>query len=239
MPLLSNRIIRKPLISQVRKVCLICENSTNEQEYTAPLGVTAGDINSHDPGSKLYANDEAEKILEKARVEAEEIFFQAKKEGSQAGYRESLEKANQEAEGIRQKALHLLREAHEVKRKTFEGMEEEIVLLSCEIAERIVNKQLTVEPEIVYEIAKEAIGAVSDKERVDLMVNAQDFDIFQKHREDILRRLPGGAKLNILAEPSIKQGGLKIRTSREEVDATLDNRWKVLKTNLVKGHTDV
>lgn len=239
MPLLSNRIIRKPLISQVRKVCLICENSMNEEEYTASPGVSAGDIASRDPGSMLSANDEAEKILEKARVEAEEIYFQAKREGSQAGYRESLEKANQEADEIRQKAVHLLKEAHEVKRKTFEGMEEEIVLLSCEIAERIINKQLTIEPETVYEIAKEAIGAVSDKERVDLMVNAQDFDIFQKNREDILKRLPGGAKLNILTEPSIKQGGLKIRTSREEVDATIDNRWKVLKTNLVKGYTDV
>ncbi|HAU32308.1 MAG: Flagellar assembly protein FliH/Type III secretion system HrpE [Desulfotomaculum sp. 46_296] len=239
MPLLSNRIIRKPLISQVRKVCLICENSTDEKEYPAPSSGTAGGITSHDPGSMPSANDEAEKILEKARVEAEEIYFQAKREGSLAGYRESLEKANQEAEEIRQKALHLLKEAHEVKRKTFEGMEDEIVLLSCEIAERIVNKQLTIEPETVYEIAKEAIGAVSDKEQVDLMVNAHDFDIFQKNREDILTRLPGGAKLNILTEPSIKQGGLKIRTSREEVDATIDNRWEVLKTNLVKGYTDV
>jgi len=227
------------MISQVRKVCLICENNTSEQEYTAPIGSVAGEITSHNSGSVLYANEEAGRILEKARIEAEEIFSQAKMEGSQAGYRESLEKANQEAEEIRQKALHLLKEAHEIKRKTFEGMEEEIVLLSCEIAERIVNKQLTVEPETVYEIAKEAIGAVSDKERVDLMVNAQDFDIFQKNREDILKRLPGGAKLNILTEPSIKQGGLKIRTSREEVDATLDNRWEVLKTNLVKGYIDV
>ncbi len=239
MPLSSNKIIRKPLISQVRKVSLICENSTDEQEYAVSPGSAVGDITSYDPGSILYANGEAEKILEKARVEAEEIFFQAKKEGSQAGYQESLEKANQEAEEIRQKALQLLREAHEVKRKTFEGMEEEIVLLSCEIAERIVNKQLTVEPETIYEIAKEAIEAVSDKERVDLMVNVRDFDIFDKNREDILKRLPGDAKLNILAEPSIKQGGLKIRTSREEVDATLDNRWKVLKTNLAKGYTDV
>jgi flagellar biosynthesis/type III secretory pathway protein FliH len=44
----------------------------------------------------------------------------------------------------------------------------------------------------------------------------------------LLKKLTAGTRLNILTDANIKPGGLKIRTSQEEIDATLDSRWEVL-----------
>lgn len=235
MPLLSNQIIKKPHVSQVHyKITLINQDRITDNEFLASKEIERNIFKKEESNVLDQAKNEAEKLLAEARIKAQEIFIQAKKEGYQAGYQEGLGKAAREATEIRQSAFDLLDQAQKIKQVTIKSLEKEIVNLSCEIAEKIICSQLTLAPEVVLQIAKEAINLLLDKEQVSLLVNPAEKEVFLAHREEILKNLPAGTKLNILTETNIKPGGLKIRTSQEELDATLDGCWEVLKKILVK-----
>ncbi|HCJ79666.1 MAG TPA: hypothetical protein DHV84_06785 [Desulfotomaculum sp.] len=235
MPLLSNQIIKKPHVSQVHyKITLINQDRITDNEFLASKEIERNIFKKEESNVLDQAKNEAEKLLAEARIKAQEIFIQAKKEGYQAGYQEGLGKAAREATEIRQSAFDLLDQAQKIKQVTIKSLEKEIVNLSCEIAEKIICSQLTLAPEVVLQIAKEAINLLLDKEQVSLLVNPEEKEVFLAHREEVLKNLPAGTKLNILTETNIKPGGLKIRTSQEELDATLDGCWEVLKKILVK-----
>lgn len=232
MPLLFNQIIKKPPVSQVQyKITLINKDRTEDNKFLAPEEIEPNIFKEE----VLEANDvlgqaknEAKKLLAEARVKAQEIFTQAKKEGYETGYQEGLKKAAGEANEIKQNAFDLLDQAQKIRQETIKSLEQEIVNLSCKIAEKILYTQLTLAPEMVIQITKEAISLLSDKEQVSLLVNPEEEEVFLTHREEVLKKLPAGTRLNILTDASIKPGGLKIRTSQEEIDATLDSRWEVL-----------
>ncbi|GAB6273906.1 MAG: hypothetical protein STSR0004_07690 [Peptococcaceae bacterium] len=239
MPLLSNQIIKKPHVSQVHyKITLINQDSITDNEFLASKEIKRNIFKKEESNVLDQAKNEAEKLLAEARVKAQEISIQAKKEGYKAGYQEGyqegLGKAAREATEIRQNAFDLLDQVQKIRQETIKNLEHEIVNLSCEIAEKIICSQLTLAPEVVLQIAKEAINLLLDKEQVSLLVNPEEKEVFLAHREEVLKNLPAGTKLNILTETNIKPGGLKIRTSQEELDATLDGCWEVLKKILVK-----
>lgn len=228
MPLLFNQIIKKPPVSQVQyKITLINKDRIIEPNIFKEEVADVSNVLDQ-------AKNEAEKLIIEARVKAQEMLVQAKKEGLEAGYQEGLKKAAREATEIKQNAFDLLDQAQKIRQETIKNLEHEIVNLSCEIAEKILYTQLTLTPEVVLQIAKEAISLLLDKEQVSLLVNPEEREVFLAHREEILKNLPAGTKLNILTEANIKPGGLKIRTSQEEIDATLDGRWEGLKKILVK-----
>ncbi|KFD40909.1 hypothetical protein DK28_0214135 [Peptococcaceae bacterium SCADC1_2_3] len=233
--MLSNQIIKKPHVSQVHyKITLINQDRITDNEFLASKEIERNIFKKEESNVLDQAKNEAEKLLAEARIKAQEIFIQAKKEGYQAGYQEGLGKVAREATEIRQSAFDLLDQAQKIKQVTIKSLEKEIVNLSCEIAEKIICSQLTLAPEVVLQIAKEAINLLLDKEQVSLLVNPEEKEVFLTHREEVLKNLPAGTKLNILTETNIKPGGLKIRTSQEELDATLDGCWEVLKKILVK-----
>ena len=235
MPLLSNQIIKKPYVSHAHyKITLINQDGITDNEFLASKEIKPNIFKKEESNVLDQAKNEAEKLLAEARIKAQEISIQAKKEGCQEGYQEGLGKAAREATEIRQSAFNLIDQAQKIKQETIKSLEKEIVNLSCEIAEKIICSQLTLSPEVILQIAKEAINLLLDKEQVSLLVNPEEKEVFLAHREEVLKNLPAGTKLNILTETNIKPGGFKIRTSQEELDTTLDGCWEVLKKVLVK-----
>jgi|GEM_PF-1652876 len=231
-PAAVNRIIKKPPLSQTRHKITLIEREPIRGEKDPEKEISPEEKKHFKEQAEnvvKQAKEEAEKLLTAARAKAQEIFEQAQREGFTKGYRESLEKAAAEAKKIREEAFVLLKQAKEIREETIKSLEQEIVQLALTIAAKIVHHQLTVAPETVLQTAREAIDLLTGREEVTLLVNPKEMDIFRTNQEEFLKSLPGGAKINILADPGIKPGGLKIRTEREEVDATLDGRWEALK----------
>lgn len=228
-PASVNRVIKKPQVSQTRyKIALVNKEKIIKEENLEKE--FSQDIFQEQAGNVLSrAKEEAAKLLTVAQTKAQEVIGQAKKEGFAAGYREGLEKASEEAKKIRQDAYVLLDQVQKIREETVKNSEKEIVHLACEIAAKIVNTQLTVVPETILQIAKEVIDLLTGKDELSLLVNPEEISVFQANREEILKNLPAGARVNILADPGIKPGGLKIRTNQEDVDATLDGRWEVVR----------
>ncbi|WP_031518085.1 FliH/SctL family protein [Desulfofalx alkaliphila] len=161
-------------------------------------------------------------IVDKAKAEAEELKHKAQ----QQGYQEGMEKAYAEGDEIRRQARQVLEQAEEVRRQTLEAMEQEIISLAVDIAEKFISTQLRLEREIIVETARESIKLVKDRRQITIYVNPQEIDIYLAAKEQLQQMLGEEAKLNIIADAEIKPGGCLVNTEQGIVDATADSRWQ-------------
>ncbi len=167
-----------------------------------------------------------EELLAQARAEAEEIRRRAYEEGRHEGYREGLAQARAEAEAIRQRARNVLREAEATRRRILDELEPELRELAVEIAEKIVARQLELQPDSIAAVAREALTAVRDRESVVIYVHPSQLLHLQRALPELQALLPENASVRIIGDADLKTGGVLVETERGLVDATVDVRWR-------------
>lgn len=172
-----------------------------------------------------------EKSKQKALQEAERLMKEARNEGYNQGIKEAMTEAAAEALNIREQARLVLRQAEEIHRQTLESMESEIVNLAVEIAEKVLSVKLELHPQVVAELAGKALGMLHDREKVFLLVNPSEHDIYEDRRDELIKHLTPGGLLDIISDPGIIPGGFIVETEYGRLDAGLDTRWE----NLLKA----
>ncbi|MBF7081962.1 flagellar biosynthesis protein [Desulfallas sp. Bu1-1] len=186
------------------------------------------------------AREQAASIIEQARqeaiAEAEKIKSAAAREGYDRGYREALEAARIETEKIMAGAGKVLAQAEQVRREKLTGLKDEILELALEIAEKILARELELHPDIVLNVAGEALQLVTNRKSVVLWVNPEDLQICENHRERLLNHLPPRAELQILTDEQIERGGCVVETDFGKVDARITAKWENL-ISAIKGES--
>lgn len=169
-----------------------------------------------------------EEIVGKAEGKAKELFRASREKGLEEGRKEALARAAADASSIREQARTVLRQAEEIRRRSLESLETEIINLAVDIAEKIVMAELKQNPRSVVDVAKEAIDLLRDRDQLVLYVNPEDVALFEERRPDLTKHLSPGGELHIIADSDISPGGCVAETEFGRVDATLDTRWEGL-----------
>lgn len=182
------------------------------------------------------ARSTADEIISEVRLEAEKIreeayqagFSQGRVEGIDQGYREGIALAQEEASAIRGQAMEVLDQAEKIRRQTMGAMEQEVVDLAREIAERLLSAQLALDPQTVVNIAAESLRLVADRLNVVLYINPADLELFESKKGELQGLLPAKAELKVVTDRSIRPGGCRVETEQGKVDATLEKRMEEL-----------
>lgn len=187
-----------------------------------------------------YAKSEAEflryKLRKDALDEAEIIKKTAYQEAYEKGTSEALEKARNEAGLIREQARMVLKQAEEIRKKTIESLEQDIIHLAVEIAEKILNANLKLDPQVVVDLASESIKMLKERDKVVLLVNPGEAGIYETRKYELEKELSPKGELHIIADNDIEPGGCVVETEYGYVDAQLKTRWKALIDSLeLKG----
>lgn len=178
----------------------------------------------------------ADEIMRQAQTEVEQIkqqtyrdaFEQGRTEGYNEGYRAGLAKAEEEAVAIRAQATRVLEQAEKIRRQTLEGLEHETVDLAREIAERLLSSHLALEPETVFNIAKESLQLVADRLNVVLYINPIELELMKSRKDELKSLLPARAELQVIADSLIQPGGCRVETEQGRLDATMEARREAL-----------
>ena len=173
-----------------------------------------------------------ERILQEAREEADKTTNEIREKAFDQGKKEAMAKAAADATAIREQARSVLRQAEEIRRQTLESVEAEIVRLSIEIAEKVVSVKLNMHPQVVVDIAKEAINMLHERDSVVLFVNPSETTLFEAKREDLIKQLSPKGELHIIGDHEISPGGCVAETEHGRVDATIESRWENFLKNL-------
>lgn len=195
------------------------------------------------------AAEEAERMLQEAQQQIEDwwqerrehddqLIQSIKADGFQQGYEEGQKLAEAElqtkSEQMMEEAQDILRQAYEIKEQLIQEAEPFLVELSSAIAEKVIEKQLSLEPEYTIELIRKNLARKREKGVITLCVSPQHFAFVQGAREELSLTVDSQAELQIIPDGTVKDRGCVIRSSFGSVDARIDTQLAEIKKELLR-----
>lgn len=181
------------------------------------------------------ARSEASGIITKAQDEAHEIKLQAASEAGRIreearvlGYNEGLQQAAEEMEQIKKQTISecekLINEARKQKETILRSTEGDIVRLALAVAEKIVEKEISQDNDIIVNLVQKALSMLGNVESFKLLVNPRDLDNLVEGQAGLTRPEQGINKTSLQPDMRIKPGGFILDSEVGSVDARLETR---------------
>ncbi|WP_281887639.1 FliH/SctL family protein [Paenibacillus sp. YYML68] len=166
----------------------------------------------------------------------EETFTQAQMQGFEQGYQEGLVQAEaalrEQYEQMLQEASTVLDQAYTMKQSIIQESEPFLIELSCSIAEKIIGRQLSLEPEWIKEMIRKVLARRREKGVIALCVSPSQFAYIQDAREELLLHIDSQAELQIIPDGSVRDQGCVVRSSFGSIDARIDTQLNEIKQAL-------
>ena len=106
--------------------------------------------------------------------------------------------------------------------KMMEETEEQLVTLAVTIAQRVIGREVSLDPEILLTLAAEGIDALGDRDRVVVRFGFLDRDdLLASMVERLKRRAP---RCEVLQDPSLGPGQCVVESEFGQVDESVDSR---------------
>lgn len=199
------------------------------------------------------ARQEAAAVLEEARVEADQLKLQLQQELEQI-----RESAFQEAynhgveEGFQAGLNHFVSEMekfiHNLDREVervqmlmdhqVQGMGMKLIVLSTQIAEKIIQRQVELEPELIIKQIETILAEISRVKSLAIRIHPSELDLVKAHEERFLKLTQEIEKIQFVIDYSLEPGGCIVETDSGGVDATIETQLNRIQELLLEGNWD-
>lgn len=112
----------------------------------------------------------------------------------------------------------------ELRTHVADGLERGSVGLALRIAEQVIGAAVDVEPDRVLDAIRGALRRLTDRERVQILVNPEDLELVREGVEDIVSQLGGIGSVEVQAERRVARGGAIVRTGEGDIDASIETK---------------
>jgi flagellar assembly protein FliH len=110
------------------------------------------------------------------------------------------------------------------------------VRLAAAIAERLIKRQLDLNPEIVREMIRSALELAAGSSQIKLKVNAEDAALLGGHASEVVGALASCGNAEIVPDGTLSRGSCVIETRHGTIDARLDTLLERIVSELLDGH---
>lgn len=174
-----------------------------------------------------YRRTQDRNIVSRAQQDAETIKEVAKKDG----YQEGINLAQKDLDNLKEKFA----EFFNYKEEVYEKVSECIMDISIEIARKIINKEVEADKEYIIPIIKGAVEEVNKTEnKITLKVMPKDVEIVRDKITDIFSGNYFEAKISVIPDNEIKDGGVVVETSNGLIDASIETQLAIIEKALKK-----
>lgn len=180
------------------------------------------------------AEDRAQAIATEAEAQAAQIKAKAKEEGYQEGFSRGSEDGYEsgakkgEEEGLARytetvaRLQALLEGAQAEKDAYFSDREALMVELVARVSAKILAREADTRPDHILHLLRQAVRRLADRSKLLVYLNPSDLEKVTAARADGLLTLAGVKQVEFLADDGMVQGGVRIRSGNQTLDATLD-----------------
>lgn len=166
-------------------------------------------------------------LISRAREEAQSIKEAAAKEGYQNG----LEQAKDDIQEVKNAITGFL----SAKQEVFEYIAPDILEISVEIAQKIIKKELLQDPTIIIDNIMEILKGLSKEEtKITIRVNPAQVSLLKTEIPNVLSSAGLDAKVLIVPDETIMEGGCMVTTTNGVIDATIETQLAVI-SEALKG----
>jgi|UniRef100_A0A7C3SK74 flagellar assembly protein FliH len=163
----------------------------------------------------------AEQMLAAAKERCQLMERQAYEEGFVQGQKDGQEVGRRGMEEVVQRLEKMLAALGEETKAVYRRRERDLVELALLVSQKIVGRELTMQPEAVRTLIETGFRCLQEAEQLKLRVHPQDFALLTQYSPH--SRAPG---VELVADSSIIPGGFILESDRGEVDGTLETRWE-------------
>ena len=172
-----------------------------------------------------YRRIDDRNLVSRAQEESENI----KKSAFEEGYRAGLEKATTDLDVFRNQLAQFMN----AKKDVFEYIAPDILEISVDIAKTIIKKELDSDPQLLMNTILDVLKSVSKNEpKVTIRVRPQSVQFIKDTIPNMTYEYGIESKINIVADPSIEEGGCVFQTNNGIVDASIDTQLEIIKKAL-------
>ncbi|MBC7325111.1 MAG: hypothetical protein H5T99_07340, partial [Moorella sp. (in: Bacteria)] len=123
----------------------------------------------------------------------------------------------------------VLKNARRVYQETISAAEGDIIELALAIAAKIIVKEVELRPDLVLEIARQAIRQVAEGQNYIIYASPEVAEVIRQHRAELLAEAVPGARLQVVEDPGFQACGCRVETENGFVDAGVDSQLEELK----------
>jgi flagellar assembly protein FliH len=161
-------------------------------------------------------------VLSAVRAEAEQIRAQAWAAGEAEGRAAGIAAARTEAAPAVAAIAAAAEAISGLQAQMLAELEEDAVEMAIRLAEQILAGVISVEPERVLDVGRNALRHLSERRRVTLVVNPDDLELVSECVDQLQSELGGIEHLAVQSDRRIGRGGAIARTDSGEIDSGLD-----------------
>lgn len=160
-------------------------------------------------------------LVSRAREEADSIREAARNEGYQAG----LEQAQAEIQQVKESFEMFMGAPQAV----YEQIAPDILQISVDIAQKIIKKEIEEDSQVLINTIVDVLKGLSkDENKISLRVNPVQADVVKQQVPEILNLAGLDAKVSVLADEEVTEGGCLVTTANGIVDATIETQLSVI-----------
>ncbi len=161
-------------------------------------------------------------ILTRAQEEAANIKNEAYKEGYQKGIEAATAQLNNLNNAVKEYCSY--------KATVVDAISESVYDIALDIAQKILKKQIDTDSSAMINMIKDILNDINRHEtRITLKVRAEDVEAIKSHFNELFPEGLFDAKISILPDKSITEGGVVLETSNGIVDARISTQLEILK----------
>jgi flagellar assembly protein FliH len=161
----------------------------------------------------------AQQTIQAATVRAEEIKAQAQKEGFDAGMTSAAQKIAAMTDAQNEQTKALIEEVSAYRDELYSALQDSVLGLAMDIAEKIINTELQKDDRVYMEIAKKAVIGLKQADDFTLRVGREEFDKYFRDGGQWLREQADCGEFEAVCDPNLEPGALIIESDNEIVNA--------------------
>jgi len=125
-------------------------------------------------------------------------------------FREGIQKLAEERNGIYERAA------------------QETVKLALAIAQKVINHEVSIQPERVLGMVRRAMQKIKDSQSICIKVHPQGFETLKQVESDLSGKSLSSKGIEIQADNSLAPGDCFVETRQENIDASIQNQLAVI-----------
>lgn len=210
------KVFKRPAEENARTI-MRYERDVLEEQSADLLTALDGDAAYLDPAMLRAA------VLTEARADAErkvqDAFAEGRRRGMEAGRTEFMQSVAGAVQSLHA-AAEAIRNAHE---EFLASLEPQVLHLVRRIVERVLDREMRADPDLVLRTARRALRCVTDRARLTVRVHPSDLETLRVHRVALLEEFDVVGQMSIEADENVSPGGCLVDSEMLHVDARLEH----------------
>lgn len=180
--------------------------------------------------------DEPKSLTRQAALTARECeerayhkgFMDGKAQGINDGEHTGFELGTKKIEPLISSITEALSQLNAIRQETYQQIEKEVVDLALAIAQKVICREISTDPETVVCVAKEALAKVDDPGKIKIKMNPSDLQFINETKYQLSNLIADIDHVTFEAEESIQSGGCIIETELGEIDARIEKQLQAV-----------